>query len=235
MSKKEKELRRIIELPDSLMKHGGDPFAIDVKDALLRINENRLSDMIRSLKLESEALNSVSKVVEAQQGWVVDALKGLRLDPELVRERIRGMRQSELFRALSRHAYPALGIQRISRERIRAAMEYFGLVDPWGKKSSLGSVSREQQEEVVELPREKELEQEAMDFFNSTLKPMVEKGPVPYRDVVGGGEAGLRRAFYIAYLSGMGMISVKREPLSGETFIVRPGGGEYESVAIGVE
>lgn len=235
MSKKEKELRRIIEIPESLLKRGGDPFAIDVKEALLKINQNRLSDMVRSLKLEAEALNSISKVVEAQQGWVVEALKGLRLDPELIRERIRGMRASELFKVISRHAYPAVGIQRISRERIRAALEYFGLVDPWGRRPSLGPVSRPQEEAQVELQLERELEREAMEFYNSELKGMLERGPVQYRDVVGKGEQGLRRAFYIAYLSGMGLVSVRRDPLSGETLIVKPGGGDYESVAIGLE
>ncbi|MEM3811214.1 MAG: hypothetical protein QXV38_02815, partial [Conexivisphaerales archaeon] len=119
MSKKENALRRIIELPDTFLARGGDPFVIDINGLLTQINENKLKDQKKSLNMESAAINSVSKVVKEQQDWVIDALRGLKLDPELLRQKLSAMDIKKIAQITSNHTYPSIGIHRLSRYRIR--------------------------------------------------------------------------------------------------------------------
>ncbi len=233
MSSKEEELKKIIELPEVLKKVGGDPFAINVEELLKKINENKLKDKVTSLKYESQALNSVSIVVEKQEEWVLDALKGLKIDPQLIKEKIRLMPFKELGFILAKHTTPALGIKRISRERIKMAVEYLGLTEPWGRKPSLGSISRHEGEYTQSIVFDKKFEEEAMEFYEKDLKQELEKSKtVPYKAFIDRFSEKLKVAFYIAYLSNIGVISVLRNPLTGETLISSPLGGEFESVAI---
>jgi len=234
--KKEEELRKIIELPEALKRVGGDPFAVDVEDLLRKINENRLKDRVRSLKYESEALNAVSLVIEKQEQWVLDALKGLKIDPELIREKMREMPLRDLAMLLARHVTPVLGIRRLSAERLRMAMEYLSLTEPWGRKPKLGMVNKAQEEYVQSITFDKKFEEEAMEFYENSLRKELESaGRIPYREFINRFSERLKVAFYIAYLATIGMISVVRNPLTGETLISRPLGGEFESVAIPFE
>jgi len=234
VSKREDVIRRIIELPDTLLRRGGDPFVIDVGDLLNQINQNRLRDQKRSLNMESAAINSVSKVIQQQQDWVIDALRGLKLDPELLRQKISSMDIKKIALIMSKYSYPAVGIHRLSRIRIRVALEYFGLVEPWGKREGLGSVKRTDQQVSDFLPLEKELESEALEFYEE-LKKRLTEGSIPYEQVIGNDEMRLRRAFYVAYLSSTGKISIIRNPITGETLIAMPANGEFESLAISLD
>jgi len=230
---KEEELKKIIELPEVLKKVGGDPFAINVEELLKKINENKLKDRVISLKYESQALNSVSIVIEKQEEWVLDALKGLKIDPQLIKEKVKQMPFKDLGLILAKHTTPALGIKRISRERIKMAVEYLGLIEPWGRKPSLGSVSRHESEYTQSIVFDKKFEEEAMEFYEKSLKQELEKfKTVPYKEFIERFNEKLKIAFYIAYLSNIGVISVLRNPLTGETLISNPLGGEFESVAI---
>jgi hypothetical protein len=231
VSKKEDTLKRIIELPDTFLIRGGDPFVIDVNGLLLQINQNRLKDHKQSLNMESAAINSVSKVIKEQQDWVIDALRGLKLDPELLRQKLASMDLKKIAQIMSNHAYPSVGVHRLSRYRIRVALEYFGLVEPWGRREGLGPVQRSAEQVSEFFPREKELESEAMAFYEE-LSSRLKNGTVPYDEVIGSDSARLRKAFYVAYLSSTGRLSIRRNPISGETLIGMAVEGEFESLAI---
>ncbi|MGC8600271.1 MAG: hypothetical protein ACP5LX_04345 [Nitrososphaeria archaeon] len=233
MNNKEEEFKKIIELPEALKKLGGDPFAVNVEELLQKINANKLKDRVKSLKYESQALNSVSIVVEKQEEWVLDALKGLKIDPQLIKEKVKQMPFKDLGLILAKHTTPTLGIKRISRERIKMAVEYLGLVEPWGKKASLGSVTRHENEYTQNIVFDKRFEEEAMEFYEKSLKEELQKSKtVPYKGFIDKFDEKLKVAFYIAYLSTVGLLSVIRNPLTGETLITSPRGGEFESVAI---
>ncbi len=231
MSKKEDTLKRIIELPDTFLLRGGDPFVIDISDLLSQINQNRLKDQKRSLNMESAAINSVSKVIKEQQDWVIDALRGLKLDPELLRQKLSSMDIRKIAQIASNHAYPSVGIHRLSRYRIRVALEYFGLVEPWGRREGLGPVQRSAGQVSEFFPLEKELESEAMAFYGE-LSERLKSGTIPYAEVIGNDSTRLRKAFYVAYLSSTGRISVRRNPITGETLIGTAVEGDFESLAI---
>jgi hypothetical protein len=232
MSKKEDTLKRIIELPDTFLIRGGDPFVIDVDNLLVQINQNRIKDQKRSLNMESAALNSVSKIIKEQQDWVIDALRGLKLDPELLRQKLASMDVKKIAQIMANHAYPSLGIHRLSRDRIRVALEYFGLVEPWGRKEGMGLVQRAAEQVSEFFPLEKELESEAMMFYEELSSNLKNKKEILYEEVIGRDEMRLRRAFYIAYLSSTGKISVRRNSITGETLIGMPLDGDFESLAI---
>ncbi len=231
MSKKEDTLKRIIELPDTLLIRGGDPFIIDINGLLSQINQNRLKDQKRSLNMESAAINSVSKVIKEQQDWVIDALRGLKLDPELLRQKLSSMDIKKIAYIMSNHSYPSVGIHRLSRHRIRVALEYFGLVEPWGRKEGLGLVQRSAQQVSEFFPMEKELESEALAFYDELIVRLKNE-TIPYEEVIGKDNMKLRKAFYVAYLSSTGRISIRRNPISGETLIGMPVDGDFESLAI---
>ncbi|MEM3811130.1 MAG: hypothetical protein QXV38_02385, partial [Conexivisphaerales archaeon] len=115
--------------------------------------------------------------------------------------------------------------------RIRVALEYFGLVEPWGRREGLGPVQRPEGQTSEFFPMEKEIESEAMEFYDE-LSKRLKGGTIPYEEVIGKDIMRLRKAFYVAYLSSNGMISIRRNPISGETIIDMPVEGEFESLAI---
>ena len=233
MSQKEEELKKIIELPEALKRHGGDPFAVSVEELLKKINESRLSDRVKSLKYESQALNSVSIIVEKQEEWILEALKGLKIDPQMVREKVKAMPFKELGLILAKHTTPVLGIKRLSASRLKMALEYISLTEPWGRKPGLGRVSRAEEGETASITFDKKFEEEAMEFFEKHLKPEIASfKKIPYREFINRFSEKLKVAFYLSYLSTIGLISVVKNPITGETFISEPLGGEFESVAI---
>ncbi len=234
-ARREKLIReRIIELPKQLERSGADPFLVDVKGLLKQIRGR--SGSIEALALDSKALNSLSKVVEMQERWVVDALRGLRVDPEMVRERLSKLGLRDLAVALAENFYPALGLRRMSEGRLKDALTYWGVVRPWGSIEKPPPVDyRELSVEPLGLTFESV--KEKAEAFMKELEKELAKGPVDYHSYLSkfGGKERLEKAFLIAHLAMIGRIALKQEPLTKRVLILLPEEGEASSIAIPLE
>lgn len=233
--KREKLIReRIIELPKQLERSGADPFLVDVKGLLNQIRGR--SGSVKALAMDSKALNSLSKVVEMQERWVVDALRGLRVDPGMIRERISKLGLRDLAVALAENFYPALGLRRMSEGRLKDGLTYWGVVRPWGSMEKPPPVDyREFSVEPIDLSFES-LKEKA-EAFMRTLEKELAKGPIDYHSYLSKfeGKGRLEKAFLIAHLTMTGRIALKQEPLTRRVLILLPKGGEASSIAIPLE
>lgn len=231
MKERNEDVKRIIDLPDTLARRGGDPFAIDVSQLLEEIRGTR-GDRTNRLLLEAEALNSVSKVVKDQEDWVIEALRGMKLDPQLIREKLDKMQVKDIAGLLAMDIYPCMGIRRISGARIRDALDYFSLTEPWGRAGRMGSVVFRNRENTGMKIDEMDLEREAEELYNK-IRGELENGPIDYNALVGASDSPLLTAYCIAQLSSTGRIAVRKDPLANDVHIIKaPAGGSLVSVAI---
>ncbi len=224
---------RIIDLPRELERSGADPFLVDVKDLLEKLKRRRRD--VELLKLDSKALNSVSKIVEMQEKWVVDALKGLRVDPDLVREKIKKLSLKEISSVLSKNFYPIIGLKRISIERLRDGLVYWEIVRPWGSYEEPAPIAyKDLATEPLSLTPES-VKEKANKLYVE-LTPLLEKGPIDYRSYLSRfpEKERLEKAFLLGYLATIGKIALKKEPLTKTILILKPGKGEPFSIAIEV-
>lgn len=233
MSKRLEKLtkERIIELPEQLERSGADPFLVEVKQ-LLNVIRGR-SGSVKALAMDSKALNSISKVVQMQERWVVDALRGLKADPEMVRERISKLGLRDLAMALAQNFYPALGLRRMSRGRLEEGLTYWGAVKPWGYVEKPPRVDyKEISLEPLDLPLESV--KEKAEALMRELEKELASGPIDYHSYLSKfrGKERLEKAFLIAHLATVGRVALKQEPLSKKVLILQPKGGEASSVAI---
>lgn len=234
-ARREKLIReRIIELPEQLERSGADPFLVDVKGLLNQIRGR--SGGVKALALDSKALNSLSKVVEMQERWVIDALKGLRVDPEMVREKVSKLGLRDLAVALAENFYPALGLRRMSEGRLKDGLTYWGFVKPWGSIEKPPPVDyRELSVEPLGLTF-KSVKEKAEAFMKELEKELA-KGPIDYHSYLSKfeGKDRLEKAFLIAHLAMVGRIALKQEPLTRRVLILLPKRGEASSIAIPLE
>lgn len=223
---------RIIDLPRQLERSGSDPFLVDVKGLLKRLKGDRKRG-VELLKLDSAAINAVSKVIRMQEQWVVDALKGLRVDPQLVRDKLKDMELKEMMNLLASNFYPILALRRMSKGRLRDGLSYWGMVQPWGSMAKVPPVSyKEVSFEPVELSMES-MKIKAASLLKG-LEKELEKGPIDYYAFLSRfkGKGRLETAFLLGHLAMTGKIALKQEPLTRRVFIMRPRDGEPISLAL---
>jgi hypothetical protein len=226
---------RIIDLPRQLERSGSDPFLVDVKGLLKRLKEDRKRS-VELLKLDSAAINAVSKVIRMQEQWVVDALRGLRVDPQLVRDKLKDMELKEIMGLLASNFYPILGLRRMSGGRLKDGLSYWGIVQPWGSVAMVPPVSyREVSFEPVELSMES-MKVKAASLLRR-LERELERGPIDYYAFLSGfkGRERLETAFLLGHLAMTGKIALKQEPLTRRVFIMKPRDGEPVSLALPLE
>jgi hypothetical protein len=231
LKERNEDVRRIIDLPDTLARRGGDPFAIDVSQLLGELRGTKGNKTTR-LILEAQALNSVSKVVKYQEEWVIEALRGIKIDPQLIREKLDKMQVKDIARLLARDIYPCMGIRRISGSRIRDALDYFSLTEPWGRAQRMGSVVFRNRENTGINIEEIDLERESEELYGK-IREKLEDGPMDYSALIGASDNPLLTAYCIAQLSSAGRIAIRKDPLANDISIIKAlEGGSLVSVAI---
>ncbi len=117
------EIEEFLELCKKIIEEGKDPFNLDVKEALERLKG--LKDSFDDLDMDSEALWTLTEIIEAQEGWLEKRLGSMLIDPMLVEFRIKGMSR-EALRALAIRCYhPIATIETFTTARIKEAAGYW--------------------------------------------------------------------------------------------------------------
>ena len=221
------ELSRIIELCESIEKSGIDPFSVNIKDLLQKLrNILESSNNLDVIVLDAETLYRISLVIALQHKWLVERAGNLFIDSQIISAKILAADNKSLAQALARSWRPIVSSEQLTKKMIIQGMEYFLALPTRASRSGKQSLTDNSiqgnssiqydviQDELLEQ-RMKELHQELLNEKQS------EKG-INYWSFIRkeGEEKKLERAYVLAFLVSEGFADIKRDPITGEFWII---------------
>ncbi|MDG6940073.1 MAG: hypothetical protein JRN39_06710 [Nitrososphaerota archaeon] len=225
--------RRVTALPEDLRRGGGDPFEVDVKDALARLREGYEELDGDELVMDAMAVNAVSQVVAQQDEWLDYQLSRVQVDPALLREKIRAMDERALSAALRCSQHLPAGIKQLHSARLRAAADYWIELVRWGAHEGLPAPPMLQGETEALEPFGDDLVGE-LQAWRERVARKLESGPVTYEEALSGstGKERLKAAYMTSFMCASGEITLRYDPVRSAYVVSRAQGVPDSSVAI---
>lgn len=131
-SREERErLLRIISLCVSIERRGGNPFEVEVKEALETLRRYLPHwKALEDFALDAETLNRISSVVRLQGNWIKHRSSSLFVDPLLIELKIKMLEPEQLMEAFRRTWHPIIEMDRLSDKRVKDAVDYWNQLLP---------------------------------------------------------------------------------------------------------
>ena len=124
-------VKRIVHLCREVESKGFNPFEVDVKAELEALRSLLpLWGKPSELRLDGEALSSLSKVVELQDEWVRTRSRLRILDPEMVKARVLELSIPKLAEAFLHAWTPIVRVEALTAERLKEAASYWVRLKP---------------------------------------------------------------------------------------------------------
>jgi hypothetical protein len=227
--------RRVAALPEDLKKLGGDPFEVEVKAILRRLRKDFKGLGREGMLLDSQAMNAVSKVVSIQDEWLSFQLTELHVDPDLLLSKLRSCGLSQLAASIGESHHPTATVKQMPMGRLLEAADYWVQLGGWGAAGDIGPLPEGTDESAFQDLRmsHEELEKRLSGALLE-LSDMVRRGPLRYRDYVGGADGAkrLEKGYLLAHLCMRGAFTLKYDPASSDYLIMEAEGGADRSVAL---
>jgi len=136
-TKKEQErlgrekLTRITETCRQIEHKSLDPFMLDVKESIAKIEEHfphwkNTDDLI----LDAETLNCLASVVRLQSEWVKHRSTTLYTDPFLLEEKLLQLKKEEIVRTFMTAWHPSVELEQITIHSIKESLTYWEALLP---------------------------------------------------------------------------------------------------------
>lgn len=118
--------RRIISLCQQIEQQGINPFEVEIKD-VLRVIKEYLPNLktFEDLCLDAETINSLSKVVKLQDGWIKYRASSLYSDPDLIEAKLTMLSVEALSKIFLKAWHPIIKGDKLSAKRLKEAVEYW--------------------------------------------------------------------------------------------------------------
>jgi len=227
MSGERQELMlRIIDLCDSVQKHGLDPFDVEVREFFDRLRE--LLPKLRKheeLYLDIQAVLGLADVVFQQGEWIKHKSSMLYLDPLLIMLKLHALPAKDLAEVLARAWHPIIDLESLSPRGVKEGLDYWrnlpSLEERWRGLDTTevftGEIAR------MELARMGILSDEdfaaVLDRTWRELKDAAGKrGSMSYWDFISerSFEETVVRAWLVSFLVSYGYATLEFEPLDEE-------------------
>ena len=231
LKKRREILLRILDLCEKAIKEETDPFQVDVVRLF-----GKLRKLLPELEtdeefyLDLEAVLGLTSVILKQEEWIRYRSSLMFLDPLLVLLKIEKLGDKDLADVLRRSWRPIVEARGISPLFLERAVEYWRTLPPLEEReielreleghtgtltlSELATLGFASEEEFLSSLKEEE----------ERLRDEAEKKgeEVPYWDFISAEtfEETIRRAYLVSFLCSYGRATIKRDPLSGEMWLV---------------
>jgi len=223
------ELRRIIELCQSVEAKGLNPFLVEVED-LISIIREYFPDWKNpdELALDAEALNEIASVIKMQSEWIKRRATSLYRDPFLIEEKLRSLpveRLADLFLEAWR---PIVEMEQVTIPSLSEALMYWDGLAPLDERwRRMGLVLTETEATTREdLIREGILSSETFStelerLWDALRESAGEDGKARYWDFIGADtyEETVMRAYLTSFLVTYGYATLEVHPLEERIFI----------------
>ncbi len=218
---------RILELVREVFSGRVDPFDVNVVQLASRLREEfpRLRGW-DEINLDLEAMIGLAGVVERQEEWIEHRASRLFVDPLLVALKVEVMDLKELARMFLRAWRPIVEARGVTPAFLEAAVSYWLELPPASERGEVLPEPRGEQD-FEPLWKEQEFEKRLMLEARRLQMALDEKeGEVSYSDYLRGKDPwdSAERAYLLSFLISDGVVSVRRDPATGELFLVRPRG-----------
>lgn len=223
------ELRRIIELCQSVETQGLNPFLVEVED-LISIIKEYFPDWKKpdDLCLDAEALNQIASVIKMQSEWIKHRATSLYRDPFLIEEKLRNLLPEKVARILLEAWHPVIELEQITIPSLGEAKMYWDGLAPlderWRKTgfalTETGVTTREEMIRQGILSSET-FTMELERLWYELKKAAFKDGRIGYWDFIGADtyEETVRRAYLTSFLVTYGYATLEIHPLEEEVFI----------------
>ncbi len=230
--KKRREiLLRILDLCEKAIKEETDPFQLNVVQLFGRLKKLLPElETDEELYLDLEAVLGLTSVILKQEEWIRYRSSLMFLDPLLVLLKIEKLGDKDLADVLRRNWRPIVEARGISPLFLERAVEYWRTLPPLEERgtdlrglevptgtltlSELATLGFASEEEFLSSLKEEE----------ERLRDEAEKrdGEVPYWDFIGAEtyDETIRRAYLVSFLCSYGRATIRKDPLSGEIWLV---------------
>jgi len=221
------ELERIIELCDSIEKSGIDPFSVNIKELLQKLRRIlEGSDNLDVIVLDAETLYKISLVIALQHRWLKERASNLFIDAQIVSAKVLAADNKSLAQALARSWRPIVNGEQLTRRMIIEGMEYFLSLPPRGGKAEernlTSNLTYDEASIRYELLQDELLEQRVKELHLELLNEKLGEKGVNYWGFIAkeGEEKKLERAYVLSFLISEGFADLRREPITGELWII---------------
>ena len=221
---------RVLSLCQQIEQMGINPFEIEIKDVLKAIKDHLPNlNSFEDLCLDAETINSLSKVVKLQDSWVKYRASHLYSDPELIEAKLAMLSSEALSEIFIKAWYPIIKKDKLSAERLKAALEYLKnkpveqleLLQP--SDAGIYTASKNMLSEL-NLLTEKEFS-EILDEFLADFSAKTEGGKeISYWDFVYAEKYDnfILRAYLTSFIVNYGYAELKINPLEEDKAVLKP-------------
>jgi hypothetical protein len=205
---------RIVNLAESVIKSGVDPFDVDVKEFFDRLRailpKLRDSD---ELNLDIDAVLGLANIIFHQGESIKYKSSLLYLDPLLIMWKIRALSSKELAGVLASSWHPIVDMESITPHGIKESMDY------WTNLPSLGDREFEELARLGILTKEEFVS--AIERAWVELKEKADGGEISYWDFIAAKtfEETIGRAWLVSFLVSYGYATIDVKPLEEEIFL----------------
>ncbi len=224
-------LLRILDLCEKTLREETDPFQVDVVQLFKKLRQLLPElETEEELYLDLEAVLGLTSVILKQEEWIRYRSSLMFLDPLLVLLKIEKLDDKDLADVLRRSWRPIVEARGVSPLFLERAVEYWRTL-PALEERKLELIEENESTGTLSLSELAALgfasEEEFLSFLESEenrLKKEAKKrgGEVPYWEFIGAitFEETIKRAYLVSFLCSYGKATIRRDPLSGEMWLV---------------
>ena len=236
MSKAEDKVKRIIEVVESILKHHGDPFSINVQLLFDELNNLLPEIMKEDLMLDITTVDALVNLIKAQDNWIRMESSLLVLGPLLALLKVKKYSLEELAQELTNAWTPIVEVEYLSKEAIKKGLEYIQ-----GKRKYFLSTEEGEYVRKTSLNELEELgflgeafTQYINKFKRNLIEKLNKKQKLRLWDIIYSDDyhETLINALALSHILTMNLVSLAINPLTNEIFITKARNGEALSFPI---
>lgn len=239
-----REVEKLIATCRLTVKRGVDPFQVDVKGSLATLrNFIESASSLDDIRLDGEALYSLSMIVESQDRWIKFRSSRLFVDPIFIESRVKAVSSKMLARILVSCWTPTASIDTLTLPMLDLAIDYWNKLKPL--KGRWGRFSRGSTEYLSFSPDEASklglIYDKGFDKLLSDIEDYVKhllsvKDRVEYSEVIGGSWVEtVSKAYLISFLVSSGRLGLVYDPSTDRFYITSHSGSDTpKSIAISI-
>jgi len=223
------ELRRIIELCQSVEAKGLNPFLVEVED-LISIVKEYFPDWKNpeELALDAETLNQIASVIKMQSEWIKHRATSLYRDPFLIEEKLRSLPVETLADLFLQAWRPIVEMEQVTIPSLSEALMYWDGLAPLDERwrRAVFVLSETEATTREDLIRQGILSSETFSvelerLWDELKEATGEKGRIGYWDFIGAEtyEETVRRAYLTSFLVTYGYATLEVHPLEERIFM----------------
>jgi hypothetical protein len=229
-SKDRERLLRIISLCVAIERKGGNPFEVEVKEALETLRKYLPHwSALEDFALDAKTLNRISSIVSLQGDWIKHRSTTLFVDPLLIELKVKMLEPEKLLDIFRRTWHPVIEMDRLSNKRVLEAIDYWNQLQSLEERlmklpEPTGVLDLTSIEELIKarIINEESFTGLLQKFWLELKEKAAGEGRIHYWDFIYAPsyEETVVRAYLTSFLVTYGFATMEIEPIEEETFLV---------------